>query len=208
MADAPTRFALHDDAFGVGDLLLRTKYRIARTSLVDVATGLTLRAPTGSKGDFHGIGDWTVTPAAILSREFDQHELHANLGVECNAGDLTRSRVRYGIGATIHLTERFAGLVDVLGSSGVADDEFSQDGIAYPTSRFSGPFQTGPAVAGSDGFVRFTSVVPRTDIVDLALGMKGTLVGRMVGFVTVILPLTNDGLRATAIPAGGIEYTF
>jgi|SRR5579862_7270967 len=206
--DRPTHLALHDDAFGVGDLLLRTKYRVARTRLVDVAAGLTLRAPTGTTGDFHGIGDWTVTPAAILSREFGHHELHANVGVECNAGDLTRSRVRYGIGATIQPTERFAGLIDVLGSSGVADDKFSQDGVAIPTSRFNGPFQTGPAIAGSDGSVHFTSVVPRTDIVDLALGVKGTLVGRLIGFVTVILPLTNDGLRADVIPAGGIEYTF
>lgn len=211
IADAPRRLSLRDDAFGVGDVLLRTKYHVGRVGSVDAAAGFTLRTPTGREDDFHGIGDWTLTPILVLSRGIGHHDLHANLGVEANADDPERSRARYGIGATVQPIEQLALLLDVIGSSGVADDEFSQEGRALTGSRFDGPFQTGTATAQGPGVlsrVHFTSVIPRADVLDLALGVKVSPGGRFTAFVTAIVPLTPDGLRADVIPAGGVEYTF
>src|SRR5262249_54760449 len=98
--------------------------------------------------------------------------------------------------------------IDLIGSSGVANDDFTQEGIAPPGSTFAGPFQTETATAGPAGVVHFSSSVPRTDVVDVAVGIKINLVGRLVGFVSGIIPLTHDGLRADIVPAGGLEYTF
>ena len=50
--------------------------------------------------------------------------------------------------------------------------------------------------------------VPRTDIVDVAVGFKLTLSARAAAFVSALLPVVNDALRAEVVPAGGLEYTF
>jgi len=199
---------LHDSATGVGDVLLRTKYRVLRGGAFDLATGFVLRLPTGSEGDFHGLGDWTVEPLMVLSRSFGQQDVHASVGMDVNAGKIERSRVRYGLGVTLEPVDTIALLIDFIGSSGVAADDFTQNGSAVPLSTFDGPFQTKTAVAAANGSVHFTSSVPRTDIVDVAVGLKFNLFGRLVGFAEGIIPLNGDGLRADVVPTGGIEYTF
>ena len=53
-----------------------------------------------------------------------------------------------------------------------------------------------------------TVFVPRSDVVDLALGVKLNLVGTLVGFASAIVPVTSDGLRADVIPPAGFEWSF
>ena len=212
VVDPARPVSLHDDAFGVGDLLLRTKYALGRRLEVDTAVGFVLRIPTGNEENFQGLGDWTVMPQLVLSRGIGRHDVHASLGMQVNTDDLERSRARYGIGATVQPLDDLAFLVDLIGSSGVADDEFSQRGVALGRSRFDGPFQRETAVARGPtdtlSPVHFSSAVPRTDIVDLAVGMKADLAYRVTVFVSAIVPLTPDGLRADVIPAAGVDYTF
>ncbi len=206
--DRPASLQLQGDAVGIGDVLLRTKYRIARTRLIDVASALVVRVPAGEEENFQGLGDWTVTPLLILSHGVGPHDLHANLAMELNADKLARSRVRYGLGATVRMKDWLAAFVDLIGSSGIETDRFTESGTAPPGSRFAGPFQTSTATAAPDGSVHVVTTVPRTDVLDLAVGLKFALVGRATGFVSAIVPLTSDGLRAPVVPAGGIEYLF
>ncbi len=209
--DQPRHVSLHADAFGVGDLLLRAKYHLVHAAEGDMATGLSLRVPTGSEGDFRGLGDWTVTPVLLFSRALGAHDVHGNVGFEFDADKIERSRVQYGIGVTLQPLERLAVLLDVVGSSGIAPDNFTQDGVALAGSRFDGPFQTRVAVAGSGAVVapvHFDSLVPRTDVLDLAAGFKVSVTDRALAFLGVLVPLTSDGLRAAVVPTGGLEYTF
>ncbi|MGH8580127.1 MAG: hypothetical protein ACREVK_08410 [Gammaproteobacteria bacterium] len=48
----------------------------------------------------------------------------------------------------------------------------------------------------------------RTDIVDLALGMKVNFAPSTVGFLSFFIPLNDEGLRAEVIPATGLEVSF
>jgi len=57
------------------------------------------------------------------------------------------------------------------------------------------------------GFTRVAQTL-RTDIVDLAVGVQVNLLRSVTGFVTVFLPLTDDGLRSDLIPAAGLEVSF
>jgi len=57
-------------------------------------------------------------------------------------------------------------------------------------------------------FGGFSKSLPRTDIVDAAVGVKARLLRSGVGFVSVVVPVTSDGIRADAVPVGGIEVTF
>jgi hypothetical protein len=193
-----------DGAVGLGDVLVRTKLRVVDADLARVALGLAVRTPTGNPKDFQGLGDSIVTPSVIVSRAFGRHDVHLNLGVDCNADDLERTRARYALGASIQPWERLAFLFDVIGSSSFTDDEFT----------FPAAVGSIRQLFGNDALIRsvtrdtVTAFVPRSDVVDFAFGVKTNPIGSLVGYVTAIVPLTRDGLRAEVIPSAGIEWSF
>jgi hypothetical protein len=198
------RASFSESAFGAGDLLLRAKYRIADLP-VRVAPIITLRLPTGSEGDFHGIGDTTLLGGLVVSRAIGSHDVHGSLGVELDADDPERSRARYAVGVSVQPWERLALLGDLLGSSSFVDDQFA---IAAPRRASFQALFGNDEVVESVGPTKVTAFVPRSDVVDLALGVKLNLVGTLAVHASAIVPVTTDGLRAQVIPAGGLEWSF
>jgi hypothetical protein len=194
-----------NEAFGVGDILLRTKYRFWDGPAAKVAGLLTLRLPSGDEDDFQGLGDVTVTPVAVISRALGTHEIHGQLGVEANADDLERSRARYGIGGTFQVIQQLGLFADLIGSSSFVDDEFEipKQGQVVPDFNLL-PNDFVEANRPNE----LVAFVPRSDLLDLAVGLKLNIAGTAVAFVSAIVPLTDDGLRADVVPAGGIEVTF
>src|SRR5207247_2071905 len=184
-----------------GDLLLRTKRRLARAPL-DLALGLTLRTPTGAEGDFQGLGDWTVQPLLILGRAFGPHEAHLTVGAELNADDLERTRARYALGTSLQPLEGLALVLDLIGSSSFVEDEFTvtSRNLAPVRSAFLEQFQVRPP-APAPGRFQAVESVPRNDIVDLDVGVKWNPRGGAFVFASALVPVTSDGLRASVIPA-------
>lgn len=190
-------FADRHNATGAGDLWLRTKYRLFDVGEhFRLAAGSAMRFPVGSEEDIHGKGDYILEPFLTASEEYGRFDLHSQVGFEVNFDDSDRSRVRYAGGIAADLLEQLALTVDVIGSSSLKTDLVRGKVPSFGPSPFPGPRLPG-------GFV--TPV--KTDIVDLALGLKGNL-GRITGFVTFFVPITEDGLRADFIPAGGIQIGF
>lgn len=199
--DCPSTFDARADgsAFGVGDLLVRTKYQLPNAGPVSLAGALSLRLPTGSVEDFQGLGDYTITPTGVAQLPIGKHALHATLGFEVNADDLTRTRARYSLGGSIQVLDQLALLIDVLGSSSLADDKFEVASIGAPVNgvTFEGTTANTTKLA-----------VPRSDLIDLATGLKVALGQHGAFYVGAIVPLTNDGIRAQVIPTGGIQIGF
>jgi outer membrane putative beta-barrel porin/alpha-amylase len=104
------RRTVDDDAVGVGDVLLRTKYHFLSSNGLNLASGLGLRLPTGDEDDFQGLDDFVVTPFLAASQEYGRFDFHLQVGVDINADDTERSRVRYGAGVnrTTYRTGRFS----------------------------------------------------------------------------------------------------
>ena len=59
-----------------------------------------------------------------------------------------------------------------------------------------------------NGQTEIISTLPRTDVVDAAIGLKYNVYGRAVVFGSAIVPLNDDGIRAPVIPAAGVEVSF
>lgn len=193
---------LSDEKVGVGDVLFRTKYRLTDTAPVNTALGFAVRVPTGSAEDFQGLGDPTFTPGVVLSRIVAHQDLHLNLGIEVNGTDLERTRGRYGIGATLQAVDWAALLIDFVGSSSFVEDEFT---FESPYFLMGGGVKATPRSGG--GFA-ISSAVPRTDVLDLAVGVK--LVGPWgaSGFATAIVPVTHDALRSDVTVVVGGEWAL
>ena len=124
--------SIDDSKTGVGDLQLRTKYHLLSRNGFNLASGLNLRLPTGDEDDFQGLGDTTLTPFFSVAQEYGRFDFHLAAGVEINADDTDRSRVRYAAGVTAGIIEPLAFLVDVIGHSNVTDQELS---VTVPTFR-------------------------------------------------------------------------
>jgi hypothetical protein len=175
-------FVANETKTGLGDILLRTKYRFADRAGVQLAGGFILRVPSGEPDDFQGLGDVTLTPMLIAQRAVGRHLLQANVGVEVNAGDLEQTRARYAVGATVHVVRFLDLLAHVVGNSGFTDDEFREGDVS--------------------------GVVGRTDIVDAIAGIEVAFTDDVVAQVGAIVPLTDDGLRADVVPVGWIGARF
>jgi hypothetical protein len=186
-----------DDKIGIGDLLLRSKYYLLGANGFNLAVGSSLRVPTGEEDNFQGLGDVTFTPFFALSQEYGRFDVHASGGIEINFDDSDRSRVRYAGGVTFQVIEQLALLADVIGSSNLTTDRVSVTVL---------PFIAPPPLPPTR-ITRVSSTLS-TDIVDLALGFKANFYRSVVGFATVFVPLTDDGLRADVIPAAGLEVSF
>src|SRR5262249_18711637 len=53
--------------YGVGDVLLRTKYQLPRLGWLRSAVGLDLRLPSGNEANFQGTGTFEATPSLYAS---------------------------------------------------------------------------------------------------------------------------------------------
>ena len=187
--------SLDEDHAGVGDLQLRGKLRLADVGAFRLATGLSLRLPTGSQDDFQGFGDFTITPFLVGATDVGPVNLHASTGFDVDPETASRSRVRYAGGASWQFIERASLIVDFVGSSNLTDEkvefdvpQFAQDGSITGTQRATQRF--------------------RTNIIDIAPGVKVNVYGPVIAFFTAFVPLNDDGLRASFIPTGGVEASF
>src|SRR5439155_22891891 len=70
---------LSDDASGIGDLLLRTKYRLPTETPVEVGAAPDLYAPTHPEGDLHGLGDALQLPPPSAPRGVPRPTAHHKL---------------------------------------------------------------------------------------------------------------------------------
>lgn len=191
-------YRLSDDKIGIGDVQLRTKYLLldSETSGIKVASGLTLRIPTGKVGNFQGLGDVTVTPYFTVAREYGRFDFHLNGGTQFNTADFNRSRLRYAGGVSMQVLDRLALLVDIIGSSNIATQRISVQAPKFDAAGHT----TDESTSLSRGF--------RTDIVDLGIGVKTAPSESMVLFFNCFVPLNRDGLRSDFIPSAGVEMTF
>ncbi|MCW5890851.1 MAG: transporter [bacterium] len=200
------------DHFGIGDILLRAKYRLLYGDHGTVAAGLQLRFPTGSRGDFQGTGVFEVSPALYAtSRAYPlggpfSIRGHVNAFVDFNTNDVARSQARASLGLDLHIGSRAT-----LGLAFLAREPFAKIGgpgtFDWPRCRAN------PATGACDGPITYAPVFGlsrgRPSFYDLAIGGR-TLLWRdtLIGFVSVLVPLNDDGFRAEAIPIVGIEAAF
>jgi hypothetical protein len=120
----------------------------------------------------------------VLSHVFaNRFEPLLDVGIDCNADDVSQSIVRWAVGGTAQVVERLAAALVFLGRH-----ELARQGEKIATPFF---FQ-----------------LERNDQYDAAIGFRWGFAG--TGFVAVnaIVPLNRDGLRADVIPTLEGEYAF
>ena len=200
--------AVRDDAFGVGDVQLRTKVRMLDVDGFKLATGAAVRIPSGNENNFQGIGDTTIAPTLVGSYAVGPVDLHGNVGIEYNGDDLERSRAQWGLGASVGFFDWLTGNIDVIGTDQLSDDHVSKVVDASPDQVGEGFFGSNIRLVRHGQKTEVITTIDRLDSIDVAVGAKVNLFKSLVGFVSVIVPISTGGVRPDVIQAAGLEVSF
>ena len=169
-----------EEAFGIGDVILRTKYDLSdllqsKQDPVTPDLGVLgqVSLATGDEDDLLGLGETSFLGLLIASKQFDWFSPHVNLGYEVTTGDAELNNLRYVAGFDARLHQQVTVGIDVIG-------RWHPDG---------------------DG-VR--------DLIDVAVGGKWDPFDIGAPFsANVLIPINKDtGLRADVIWSVGFEFTF
>jgi hypothetical protein len=200
---------------GIGDILLRAKYRLLDLQSADVAAGLLLRIPTGDVEDLQGTGFVEVSPTLFVTtrpfepRKWARLQGHFNAGVGFNAEDVGSSEVRWGLGLDWGVTQHATASLAVLARHQLAR--------VAPPGFFNLPRCRGGLVAcASDPSLRNVGSEPlfglsgdRPDYYDFSIGGRGAIWRDTVfAFANLVIPLNDGFVRTDPIPLIGVEATF
>jgi hypothetical protein len=197
-------------AQGIGDILLRSKYRFFDAAGGGLAAGVDLRLPTGDSEQLLGTGGAQLKLAFIGSMASGPFSPHVNLGYTFSRGTeatlLSVSRdvpdeFSYAVGFDAALTGRTTASVDVTGRT------LLDLGRLVPVAR-QFPYVT---QAGAFGTAAFEEFARRSGDLHLLVGAAGVRFNPRGNFLVsaqVLLPMTESGLRDRITPVIGVDYSF
>jgi hypothetical protein len=194
-----------EDSGGVGDLILRGRYRFLEREAGALAAGLVLRFPTGSVDSLRGTGEYEIMPSLYASSRtwhlasWAQVILHLNLGIDIVAADLGASEGRWGVGCDWGVTE---GATVGLAFLGRHPFQRPVDEAFYDLVRvLPGPRLGTAPLFGLTG--------DRPDYYDMSIGGRANVWrDTIIAFANLVVPLNDAGVRTGVIPLAGVEVAF
>jgi hypothetical protein len=217
-------------ATGIGDVVLRTKYRFLDTGGGGLAAGVDLRLPTGDEDELLGTGGTQVKFLGIVSTEHGRFGQHVNLGYTVAEGHVAGTATalspasipdefNYAGGVEYVATPRFTLMADIVGRTlrrvdrlTIASKRFEYSaippGLFNPTAQelVEAGFLTLPSTSSS-----FDEFDPRPGSLMLLLGTGGfkwNPFGNLLISGSVLFPLTDAGLRSKITTTFGVDCVF
>lgn len=201
-------FRQSGSASGVGDVVLRGKFRVTPPGRGGLALATDVRLPTGEERDLLGTGGTQVKASLIGSIHLGSFSPHLNAGYtwsfEPSAAPEIPDEVSYTGGFDWALSPRLTFAVDVIGRT------FRSTRIVEVVDT---TFQANTNPTGPPNVV--TAVFPRliTSEGDLrtilgSAGLKINPVGNLLVTINGVFSLNRNGLRDDFAPLIGIDYSF
>jgi hypothetical protein len=191
-----------DSATGLGDILLRSKYRMWKAQGGGLAMGLDLRLPTGKEEDLLGLGTTQAKVTLIGSKEFPNgFAPHFNLSYTFSGdGSLPdvqiAKEVGYVFGAEVAMGRvTFAG--DLIGRTLIDAGRFADTTRTFPLQG-GGSFQR----------TEFTRQEGNLNQLIGAVGVKVLVASQFLLTGNVLFSINDAGLTARFVPVVGLEYAW
>lgn len=208
-------FRREGSATGLGDVVLRTKYRVADVAGGGLGIGADFRLPTGDQDELLGAGGQTRV-YFVASTGRGRFAQHVNLGYTLATGDLpdlgltgvstsaVPDELGYAAGVEFVATPRVTVLGDIVGRT---LRDVGRLSVAQKTFAFQepGPRASPPRTAVFDEFD------PRAGNLNLvfgALGVKANVWGDLLVSANVLFPFTDAGLRNRLTTVVGVDFAF
>jgi len=223
---------------GIGDIVLRTKYRVVENGQGGVVAGIDVRLPTGDKANLLGTGAVQTKLLMIASGDYPHFSPHVNLGFTASHGELspllttlpssgqpanaaTQSQINAATGAALadpHLPNEFnyvAGF-DYAAHSLLTISADVVGRTFFDTQRFDMVTKQYlyRVVAGGPTFDTTRTTFDTTGSGALntvlgAVGAKYNIPGTSLLVTgTVMFPVNHSGLNPKPTPIVGLDYSF
>ncbi|HKE84430.1 MAG TPA: hypothetical protein VKB50_11765 [Vicinamibacterales bacterium] len=201
-------FSASGTAFGMGDVLVRTKHNIVRRGRNRFAVGAEVRIPSGNEYDLLGSGAWGAKPFLVASFVSGRVSPHVNVAYQLNgasvlAGDAARGiaddlpdRLLLTAGFDAGINQRLSVAVDFLA-------ERVLDSPRLEIAQFAASGDLGAAVFQNIMFSTRSYLISNG-----AAGMKFALREGLLANFNVRFSAGGDGLTDRVTPLVGIEYGF
>jgi len=224
-------FSESGSATGLGDILLRAKYNFYRSDTTALAAALDLRLPTGDKDNLLGTGATQTNVFFVGSGEYGAFSPHVNLGYTFSNGEASPETTsfeldaatygtvppgvtartvdlsipdefNYVTGVAVGLHPRVTVGFDLRGRNIRDVPRFGLRNVEYPHRQPGDqPFTE------SDEF----SVESTKGNLNLLLGVIGAKFNIGATFllnVSLLFPMTDNGLKPKPTPVIGFDYVF
>ena len=193
-------------AQGIGDVLVRAKYRFLDRPGGGLAAGVDLRLPTGDEANLLGTGAAQTKLSFIASETFDKFAPHVNIGYTFSgtpsSSFLTLSdEFNYTAGAEVEATPRVTITGDLIGRSLRGSGRLQEQAREFTFMSVSG-------TVGSVTKTEFAKQAGNLNLLLCAAGVKFNAAGNLLISANVLFSLTKAGIRDTLSPAIGVEYAF
>jgi hypothetical protein len=179
-------------ATGLGDIALQARYVLAGETRRGVAIGSDLRLPTGRAEDLLGAGETAVRVLGIGSWEEDRLAVHLNGGF--GLGGASRE-IFWSTATTFAATPRVTVVGEVMGRQ---LEELSLVADVYQPHSITPGVETMRWLPADNGV--YTTF--------LVAGAKWNLVSSWLLNTSLLVRVTDPGLRARLVPTISIDYAF
>ena len=209
--DGSTRrsVAASDSASGIGDVVLRGKYRLSAQPTSGFALAFDLRLPTGDEADLLGTGATQAKLFLVGSTSWGSFAPHVNLGYTVSSGggygesgDVP-DEINYALGFDWAVHPRLTFAIDAVGR--VLRDAPAIESVQTPvqfTTEMNGPIQTAQVPDLQFG-------EEDAHLVLGSAGLRWNVAGNLLLTLNAILSLNDDGLQdEDIVPLFGIDYSF
>jgi hypothetical protein len=207
-------FRSEGSATGIGDIELRTKYRLFDLPAGGIAAAADVRLPTGNEEDLLG-GSAQVKLFFVESSGTNRITQHVNIGYTFSNSDNTGAvqtgltpslpdELNYAVGMEFVVEPRVTVIADLVGRN--LRDVGRLD-LVSKTFQYQPQGTPAPPVASMD----FLEFQPRAGNLNLLYGTAGVKVnpkGNILISASVLFPLTDSGLKNRLTTIIGMDYAF
>ena len=197
-------FSDSGSATGLGDLLLRGKYRFVSAPGGGLAAGVDLRLPSGDADELLGTGAAAATFTLIGSSATDRVSPHFNLSYTVSGeSDVVSIANEFGykIGAEFVAAPRATLTADFLGRTLI-------DAGRLQLADVTRTYRSSTGVPGSIALEEYQLTDGALNLLSLALGGKFNVAGNLLINANVLIALNDAGVTARVTPVIGFDYSF
>jgi hypothetical protein len=197
-------YSASGSASGVGDILVRGKYRLVDMNGGGLAGNVDLRLPSGKAENLLGTGAFAGTVSLIGSSVYGRIAPHFNVGYTGSAqGDVSNvpNEFGYRFGSEFVASPRATLAVDFLGRT-----LLKAGGVKFTDTTWN--YTTNTGAAGSTVLHELAQTTGALNLSSVAFGGKFNVTGNMLLSANVLLAVGSSGVTARVTPVVGLEYSF
>ncbi len=184
-------------ARGIGDIVLRSKFRIGGAG-AGVSVGADVRVPTGSADDFIGLGAFQVRPHVTFSGVAGRIVPRARIDYTWSEGNLSSQlggadrsipdEIGFAAGFDAGVSRHVALVFDVAARRIDGLRSIGTSSVVFPGRGFDGGDYVGERALTAGGTRTIMQLIG-------AGGVRLSLPGDLLGQMSVLVPIGNDGLQ-------------